>query len=209
MIFYCLLAWFLGFLLSGMWFGIQLLLKCAFSKTKHKNLTFFAPLFAASVPTALIVYLTSSYFLNLSALSDLKMWFISAVTLAFACLIKSLGEKRHRTIERQVIALMCMEAAFVEIAQRLMMQSFIMYLLDFWRCDTILCIPLNALVWCAGIAVQTIVTKQKVGRDFAIDITASFVFSIGCGYVFYKSGCIIFSIIAHTAERFIMTKLDR
>ncbi len=102
-----------------------------------------------------------------------------------------------------------MEAAFVEIAQRLMMQSFVMYLLDVWGCATVWCIFLNALIWCAGIITQGILSKQKMGKDIVFDLIASFVFSMGCGYVFYLSGCIVFSAAAHAVERAIMTKPDR
>ena len=102
-----------------------------------------------------------------------------------------------------------MEAAFVEIAQRLMMQSFVMYLLDVWGCATVWCIFLNALIWCAGIITQGILSRQKMGKDIVFDLIASFVFSMGCGYVFYLSGCIVFSVAAHAVERAIMTKPDR
>ena len=37
-----------------------------------------------------------------------------------------------RTVEKRELPWVCMEAAFVEVAQRLMMQSFVIYLLDAW-----------------------------------------------------------------------------
>ena len=37
-----------------------------------------------------------------------------------------------RTVEKWELPWVCMEAAFVEVAQRLMMQSFVIYLLDAW-----------------------------------------------------------------------------
>lgn len=46
-------------------------------------------------------------------------------------------------------------------------------------------------------------------RGVVHDLIASFVFSVGCGYVFYLSGCIVFSVTAHVAERLIMTRLKR
>ena len=204
-----LLAGFLGFLLSGVWFGMQLWLTHILLKKGHNRLVYFSPLFAACIPTALILCLSGSYYLNLSALSSGKLWALTAATLLVTCLIKGLSEKKYRAVERQELPWMCMEAAFVEIAQRLMMQSFLMYLLDAWGCAAVWCIFLNALIWCAGIVIQGILAKQTMGKDFVLDLAASFVFSIGCGCVFYLSGCIVFSLTAHVAERFIMTKLER
>lgn len=127
-----LLAGFLGFLLSGVWFGMQLWLTHIFLKKGHNRLTYFSPLLAACIPTVLILCLSDSYYLNLSALSSGKLWALTAATLLVTCLIKGLSDKKQRTAGKQELPWMCMEAAFVEIAQRLMMQSFLMYLLDAW-----------------------------------------------------------------------------
>lgn len=204
-----LLAGFLGFLLSGVWFGMQLWLTHTFLKKGRNRLTYFSPLFAACIPTALIICLSGAYSPKLSALSSGKLWALTAATLLVTCLIKGLSEKKPRAVERQELPWMCMEAAFVEIAQRLMMQSFLMYLLNAWGCATVWCVFLNALIWCAGIVIQGILAKQTMGKNFALDLMASFVFSVGCGCVFYLSGCIVFSVTAHVAERLIMTKLKR
>lgn len=205
---YYLLAGFLGFLLSGVWFGIQLWLTHIFFKKGCNYLTYFSPLFAACIPIVLITYL-NGYSPNLGILSNEKLWVLTATTLLVTCLIKGLSEKKHQIAEKQELAWICMEAAFVEIAQRLMMQSFVMYLLDAWGCATIWCIFLNALIWCAGIVTQGVLSKKTIEKNFVFDLMASFVFSVGCGYVFYLSRCIVFSVVAHVVERFIMTKLER
>ena len=204
-----LLAGSLGFLLCGVWFGSQLWLTHIFSKRGCHHLIYFSPLFAACIPIVLIIRLNSLYSPRLSSLSNGKLWALTAATLLVTCLIKGLSGKKRRTAEKRELAWICMEAAFVEIAQRLMMQSFVMYLLDTWDCATIWCVFLNALIWCAGIVVQGLLSKQTTGKNLVLDLIASFVFSIGCGYVFYLSGCIVFSIAAHVTERFVMTKLDR
>lgn len=204
-----LLAGSLGFLLCGVWFGSQLWLTHIFSKRGCHHLIYFSPLFAACIPIVLIIRLNGLYSPQLSALSNGKLWALTAATLLVTCLIKGLSGKKCRTAEKRELAWICMEAAFVEIAQRLMMQSFVMYLLDVWGCATVWCIFLNALIWCAGIITQGILSKQKMGKDIVFDLIASFVFSMGCGYVFYLSGCIVFSAAAHAVERAIMTKPDR
>ena len=204
---YYLLAGFLGFLLCGVWFGVQLGLNAVFSKAGRGRLAYFSPLMASCVPIALILRRSGSYSLNLSALSDAGLWGLSAATLLLTCLIKLLSERNRRRAEKRQLAYMCMEAAFVEIAQRLMMQSFVMNLLAAWGCGAAWCVPLNALVWCAGICAQAILLKQPLTKALAADLLTSFVFSIGCGYVFFRSGCIVFSMAAHAAERLITAKI--
>ena len=203
------LAGFLGFLLSGIWFGIQLWLKQFFAKKRCGRLVYFSPLFAACIPIGMLFWMGGLCAPRLSNLADGKMWALSAATLLVTCLIKRISGRKCRSTERRELAWMCMEAAFVEIAQRLMMQSFLMNLLDAWGCGTIWCVLLNALVWCAGILIQASLSHQKMGKELALDLIASFVFSIGCGYVFYRSGCIVFSVAAHMAERLIVTMLER
>lgn len=204
---YYLLAGFLGFLLCGVWFGVQLGLNAVFSKAGRGRLAYFSPLMASCIPIALIFRRSGSYSLNLSTLSNAGLWCLSAATLLLTCLIKLLSEKNRRRAEKRQLAYMCMEAAFVEIAQRLMMQSFVMNLLSAWGCGAVWCVPLNALIWCAGICAQAILLKQPLTKALAADLLASFVFSIGCGYAFYRSGCIVFSMAAHAAERLITAKI--
>ena len=126
---YYLLAGFLGFLLCGVWFGVQLGLNAVFFKAGRGRLAYFSPLMASCVPIALILRRSGSYSLNPSALSDAGLWGLSAATLLLTCLIKILSERNRRRAEKRQLAYMCIEAAFVEIAQRLMMQSFVMNLL--------------------------------------------------------------------------------
>ena len=76
--------------------------------------------------------MSGSYAPNFSALSSGKLWALTAATLLVTCLVKGLSEKMPRTVEKWELPWVCMEAAFVEVAQRLMMQSFVIYLLDAW-----------------------------------------------------------------------------
>lgn len=116
-----LLAGFLGFFLSGAWFGMQLWLTHVFFKKGRNHLTYFSQLLAACIPIVYVICLSGSYSPNLSALSNGKLWALTAATLFAACLIKGLSEKKRQTVEKQELPWICMEAAFVEIAQRLMM----------------------------------------------------------------------------------------
>ena len=102
-----------------------------------------------------------------------------------------------------------MEAASIEIAQRLMMQTFVMLLLDHWKCLTIWCVLINALIWCLDILVQPVLLRQPVKKGILIELIASFIFSMGIGSmkipfdVFYSSECFLFGVLAHIAERMI------
>ena len=113
--------------------------------------------------------MSGSYAPNFSALSSGKLWALTAAALLVTCLVKEgLSEKMPRTVEKRELPWVCMEAAFVEVAQRLMMQSFVMYLLDAWGCAAIWCVFLNALIWCAGIVIQGILAKQTMGKSFVL-----------------------------------------
>ena len=116
----------------------------------------------------LILRLSGSYAPNFSALSSGKLWALTAAALLVTCLVKGLSEKMPRTVEKRELPLVCMEAAFVEVAQRLMMQSFVMYLLDAWGCAAIWCVFLNALIWCAGIVIQGILARQTMEKNFVL-----------------------------------------
>ena len=85
----------------------------------------------------------------------------------------------------------------------------ILRLLEAWGCRTVWRVVLNGLVWCGGILVQARLARQSMGRELAWELLSSLVFSLGCGYVFYRSGRLLFSAAAHAAERFLVTKLDR
>lgn len=64
-----------------------------------------------------------------------------------------------------------MEAASIEIAQRLMMQTFVMLLLDHWKCLTIWCVLINALIWCLDILVQPVLLGQSVKKEFLLNLS--------------------------------------
>lgn len=95
----------------------------------------------------------------------------------------------------------------MEIPMRLMMQNFVCLLLNLWKEDILYGIIINGLIWCFSVLVQAAITKQYEG--IIIDLAASFVFSLGIGYVYLESECIIFAVTAHMLERFIGTKMNR
>ena len=206
---YYLLAGALGFLLCGAWFGVQLWLKERFSRGGRDRLVHFAPLLAACPPLLLLFCWKGLYGSQGQALPRGLLWLLSGATVLAVCGIRCLGGRKGRSVGRRELAWRCAEAAMVEVAQRGMLQVFLMALLDAWGCRTVWCVALNGLVWCGGILVQARLARQSVGRELALDLLSSLVFSLGCGYGFYRSGCLLLSAGAHAAERFLVTKLDR
>lgn len=139
--------------------------------------------------------------LNLHMLFNYQLWAIVVATLIITCLVIRLKKTCHHN--KYKLLGLCMEAASIEIAQRLMMQTFVMLLLDHWKCLTIWCVLINALIWCLDILVQPVLLRQPVKKGILIELIASFIFSMGIGYVFYSSECFLFGVLAHIAERMI------
>ena len=134
-------------------------------------------------------------------LLNYQLWAIVFVTLIITCLVIRLKKTCHHN--KYKLLGLCMEAASIEIAQRLLMQTFVMLLLDHWKCLTIWCVLINALIWCLDIFVQPVLLRQPVKKGILIELIASFIFSMGIGYVFYSSDCFLFGVLAHIAERMI------
>jgi len=201
-----LLAWFLGFLVLGIFYGSQILIHKYLVK-ESKVAKAFSPIIASLVPTVFILIWKQDWSLHLDNIAVPKYWGIVLVTEAIVCALVILIIKR-KTEEKtgKDLFLMCIEAGAMEIPQRLMMQNFICLLLIAWGMDAKVGIPITGLVFCAGIWVQALIAKDRNYFRLMIEMLASFIFSLGIGYVYYCSGCLIYCIAAHMAERFITVK---
>ena len=113
---------------------------------------------------------------------------------------------KHEPHEDVPLAPLCIEAACMEIPQRVMMQTFVCGILSMQKLNTLWSIFITALFWCAGILVQAFVSKQMNFKHLFLEVVASFVFSMGIGYVFYSSECLVIPMLAHAAERFVTRK---
>ena len=97
----------------------------------------------------------------------------------------------------------------MEIPQRAMMQAFVFWLLTKWSLAPAACVLINALIWCADILFQAFVIQKKPAiKPLVLEMFASFVFSLGIGYVFYAADCILLPVAAHAAERFLGVRND-
>ncbi len=65
-----------------------------------------------------------------------------------------------------------------------------------WKLNYLYGVLINAFILVADIIVQAIIFKRVNVRELTIDVLASFVFSIGVGYVFYVSECLLLTMHA-------------
>ena len=191
-----------GFLLSGIWFALNMLLSL---KAKNsKQLLMFSPLLSAVVPAVMIWLLMGDHPFHFEKLADHKVWIAAAVTLAAVCTVVLAGPRNRKADTSAELAEICMEAACMEIPQRAMMQTFILWLLLKWNLNPLSCILINAFIWCGDIIFQAVVIQKQVSvKKLLFEILSSFLFSLGIGYVFHTARCIILPMALHAAERFI------
>ena len=194
-----ILAFFIGFCLSGVCFVINLKLQNFFVKRKLYRLQGFGLIFAAIVPTVIICIYFSFHPFHFFNIFNWKLLMIAIATVIVVSLLINSSRVPYKS---ENILIECVEAAFMEIPQRLMMQTFICGMLIANGLQAKHCIIITALVWCASIIVQACVTRNSNCLHLVIDLLASFVFSIGIGYVFYCSECILIPMLAHGMERF-------
>lgn len=203
-----LLVFMMGFLLSGIWFGCHIFVQKWFVKGKMAGIEMFLPLISAFVPTGIVFATAGKAALHTGLSGNWMVWGITAgITVGITCLIKiRLGhiEQNHRP--EYNLFLKCVEAACMEIPQRVMMQTFLCLLLLWKGLPLMMGIILNAGVWGLSIIVQAVLLKQHDWYEISIDVLASIVFSLGSGYVYFTSEIIVIPMIMHALERFIVTK---
>ena len=83
-----------GFLLSGIWFALNMLLSL---KAKNsKLLLMFSPLLSAVVPAVMIWLLMGDHPFHFEKLADHKVWIAAAVTLAAVCTVVLAGPRNRK-----------------------------------------------------------------------------------------------------------------
>ena len=199
---YCL-SFLIGFLLSGACYGGNLLLQSFCIKKKIYWLQRMSMMIISIIPTIIIGICFYSHPFHFISIFNWKLWLLAIVTVIVTSLIIML---KHVPYEDEPLALLYIEAACMEIPQRVMMQTFVCGILSMQKLNTLWSIFITALIWFAGILVQAFVSKQKNFKHLFLEVSASFVFSMGIGYVFYSSECLSIPMLAHAAERFVTRK---
>ena len=192
----------IGFLLSGIWFSFHIYVAQKLKNTKKALM--FSPLLTAIIPTIIIWRLMADHPFHFEKLIDYKVWVIATVTLVATCVIVMFRSRLKEAYKPTELMEMCIEAACMEIPQRAMMQTIVLWLLLKWNLNLLSCILINALIWCGDIIFQAIIIENKVTvMKLLIEVISSFIFSIGIGYVFYDTSCIILPMALHSLERFV------
>ncbi|MBU5470992.1 hypothetical protein KQI85_11530 [Falcatimonas sp. MSJ-15] len=152
------------------------------------------------IPTIIIGICFHAHPFHFISIFNWKLWSVAIATVIVTSLIIKLKHESHENVP---LAPLCVEAACMEIPQRVMMQTLVLGILAMQKLNTLWSVFITALIWCAGILVQALVTKQKNFQYLFLEVSASFVFSMGIGYVFYSSECLFIPMLAHAAERFV------
>lgn len=137
-------------------------------------------------------------------LGNIKAYLIALVTTLITTSIIT----RKQTImhvKGKEILLYGFDGLMMEIPQRLMMQSFVYGMLKLLGVSSLIgyTIIATAIIWCMCIIVQSFLFRMPLHKDMLFDLLASFVFSLGIGYVYQVTGLIIISMIAHFCERIV------
>lgn len=200
----------LGMLLSGIWFGLVIALERISDKCKLYSISRFKSVIAAVIPTYIILKLNNHYFFNVKSVSDWKAWIEILGVAIITAFIVSKNEVETLPSGKELLWY-GIDGIFMEIPQRLMMQSFVWYILKQFKIDNaiVFSIFINAMIWCSSIIIQNMIFKIKFEKSTVREIFSSFFFSVGAGYILIKTEFIVFTMIAHLIERIVSTRIRR
>lgn len=194
----------LGFLLSGIWFGLCLAIGILTQKVKKSWLSYLDTALASIIPIILISITMGIYPFQASEIHDIKVYIIAFITV-FITIVIVASKKTAKSRKGKDLLLWGIDGMLMEIPQRLMMQSFVYGILKLLGVLslTFYTVIATALIWCLAIGMQNVLSKKPFSRDVFIDVLASFVFSLGIGYVYQQTGLILISMLAHFSERIV------
>lgn len=198
----------LGTLLSGIWFGLNIIINVLASKLKSAWLARYSVLFSAFLPTFFILNNSSLSLWNIGSVTDIKNWLMTLITALVTSVIV-VNNKVEILPSGKEIFYYALDGIFMEVPQRMMMQSFIHMMLNVSEKRIFMTPLLTAIVWCISICIQCIIMKQEFGKSVLCELLASFVFSVGVGYVLMETRFIGFTMIAHFFERLVSTYLRK
>ena len=174
MILHILSAIFLGILLSGIWFGMNSILCIWASKIKLEMISRFSMIVSAMIPTAIILKNSKLNLLDFASIGDWKSWLILAVTVLVVSVI-SARNKITTLPEGKELLWYALDGVFMEIPQRMMMQSFICLLMKAWNENIYLSVLITAIIWCVSICIQCVIMKRRLDTGVMRELFASFV----------------------------------
>lgn len=205
-----IVGWFLasvgiGFCLCCLWLGIQIGLDML-SRHYHWNI-FPGILDALAVAPILfiIIVFSGKYMFRLSSILNGTSWIIIICTVLLTVWIASFYKHDEEDMPKTKKEFLSsgLNGLLMEVPQRWMMQTFLLYLLSFSKMENtaIISTAATATVWCIGICAEAVMEKVKPDANFWIELISSFVFSCGVGIVFAHTELILFPMVAHFMER--------
>lgn len=193
-----------GTILSGIWFGLNIIFNIFAAKMKLKFLERYSVLFSALLPTILILQYSSLDLWKVASVKDWKSWLLVFATVVITAGIVSRNEKKDLPEGRKLFQY-AVDGIIMEVPQRMMMQSFLYTLLLNEGKNVWISSILTAVVWCISICIQCVIMKQRFNRSVVYELLASFVFSTGVGYALLRTEFVGFTMVAHFLERLLST----
>lgn len=197
-----LLCVILGFLFSGVWFGLCFIMGVLMQKFKIPWLSYLNTLLASIIPIFFIVSTVGIYPIQIGGIQNIRVYTIAIVTIVITTAIITQKKLIKRKTGKEML-IWGLDGLLMEIPQRLMMQSFVYGILKLLGVSSLnlYTIIATAFIWCMGILMQTFLLKGQFDEDVIFDILSSLVFSLGIGYVYQQTGLIVISMMAHFCER--------
>lgn len=197
-----LISLILGFLLSGVWFGLYFIMEVLTQKFKIPLLSYLNKLLVSIILVFFVASTVGIYPIQISGIQNIRVYIVAIVTVLITVAIIT-RKKPPKYKNGKEMLIWGLDGVIMEIPQRFMMQSFVYGALKLLGVSllSLYTIMSTALIWCMGIVMQTILFKKQFNEDVIFDILSSLVFSLGIGYVYQQTGFIIIPMIAHFCER--------
>ena len=136
-----LLCLILGFLLSGVWFGLCFIIGALIQKSKIPWLSYLNKLLASLIPIFFIASTVGIYPIQIGGIRNIRVYIIAIITIVITTAIitrkKSIENKKGKDM-----LIWGLDGLLMEIPQRLMMQSFVYGILKLLGVSSLNLIPL-------------------------------------------------------------------
>ncbi|MCR4679921.1 MAG: hypothetical protein K5679_14370 [Lachnospiraceae bacterium] len=191
----------LGFTLSGVWIALNTFLYGALNK-KIKNFWVTSPAISGAIPALIIYLIVKDHPFHFDKLGDLSVWGIAVAATIVSSIIVIITRNKTKKISGEELKLQCLAGALMEVPQRAMMMPFVIMLLEKRGLNTVWSVVITALIWLAGMLFQSVLmTRNFSGKTVVGEMIPSLIFSLGIGYAFYTTGCILVPMVFHALER--------
>jgi len=180
-----LLSVIIGFLLSGVWFGLLVIIRKLIQKLKLTWLLHFNTLLASIIPLLCISTTLGLYPVQAREIRNVRVYVVAIVTVIITTAIITRKESMEHKEGKEML-LWGLDGLMMEIPQMLMMQSFVYGIFNLLGVSSLnlYTIIATAFIWCMGIVMQAVLSKRQLDKDLILELLSSFIFSLGIGYCY-------------------------